>query len=173
VWREALERPARISSIAVLYVGRARDSEEAIGVGDSSALIDGLPLLCIALVAVSRQGSLALSRLRILDKGALLVVEFAQHAERATRLDLAPALSTTASITRPLAASPKGGETGGGLDGIDQFVGRMASGGRSDGYISGDRRVDGKGGHYCRLKMQPRAARVVWLGGVEGWRMGG
>jgi hypothetical protein len=116
----------------------------------------GLPLLCIAVVW---EGGLALPRLWILHKGAVLAMELAEHAERGAGLDLAAALPPTTGVTGALAAVADGAETR-----LDQMVlGRMTCLGRrrdgSDWWVDGE---DGGHDEVCRLRC--RSGRPVGWG---------
>jgi hypothetical protein len=93
------------------------------GSARSIAGLIGSPLFAVP--AVSGKGGLALSRLRILNEGAVLAMELAQHAEGAARLDLTAALAATAGVAGAVAAVAKGAEASDRRKGLEVVLRRM------------------------------------------------
>ena len=84
--------------------------------------IDDVPLLpCVGRVLLVAVDHLALPRQRALHKGALLLVELAQHAEHGTLVDHATALSPAAGVAGPL---PPRADVGNGAAGRRHWLAR-------------------------------------------------
>jgi hypothetical protein len=142
------------------------------GSARSIAGLIGSPLFRVAVGAVSG-GGLALPGLRILNEGAVLAVELAQHAEGAAGLDLTAALAAAAGVAGAVAAVAESARRGVVVVVVVVVLllllllrGMTSGRGRRDG--SGGR-VNGKdGGHGERLQAEVQVRSGEGWGGVCG-----